>query len=58
MSCRVTLRQEAEFDIGEQFDYYEKKREGLGRDFLLCLAGWRETRSFIPGFTKNYDASP
>lgn len=37
MSYRVTLRQEAEFDIGEQFEYYEQKREGLGHDFLLCI---------------------
>ena len=37
MSYTLTLRKEAEFDIDEQFDYYEEKREGLGHDFLLCI---------------------
>lgn len=35
MSYTLTIRKEAEFDIDEQFDYYEEKREGLGHDFLL-----------------------
>lgn len=37
MNCELTLRQEAEFDIGENFDFYEGKRVGLGQDFLLCV---------------------
>ncbi|MCU7937581.1 MAG: type II toxin-antitoxin system RelE/ParE family toxin [Candidatus Thiodiazotropha sp. (ex Dulcina madagascariensis)] len=37
MSYTLTIRKEAEFDIDEQFDYYEEKREGLGHDFLLCI---------------------
>jgi plasmid stabilization system protein ParE len=37
MSYTLTIRKEAEFDIGEQFDFYEGKREGLGHDFLLCI---------------------
>ncbi len=37
MSYTLSIRKEAEFDIGEQFDYYDEKREGLGHDFLLCI---------------------
>jgi plasmid stabilization system protein ParE len=37
MSYTLTIRKEAEFDIDEQFDYYEEKRKGLGHDFLLCI---------------------
>jgi plasmid stabilization system protein ParE len=37
MSYTLTIRKEAEFDIDEQFDYYEEKRDGLGHDFLLCI---------------------
>lgn len=37
MNFALTLRKEAEFDIGEYFDFYEEKRDGLGRDFLLCV---------------------
>lgn len=33
----LTLRKEAEWDIGDQFDFYEEKRDGLGHDFLLCV---------------------
>lgn len=35
MSYTLTIRKEAEFDIDEQFDYYEEKGEGLGHDFLV-----------------------
>ena len=37
MNYTLTLRKEAEFDIGEYFEYYEEKRLGLGNDFLLCI---------------------
>ncbi|MES9993421.1 MAG: type II toxin-antitoxin system RelE/ParE family toxin [Candidatus Thiodiazotropha sp.] len=37
MGYTLTIRKEAEFDIDEQFDYYEEKRKGLGHDFLLCI---------------------
>ena len=37
MSYTLTIRKEAEFDIDDQFNYYEEKREGLGHDFLLCI---------------------
>lgn len=37
MNYALTLRKEAEFDIGEYFRFYEDKREGLGHDFLLCV---------------------
>lgn len=37
MSYTLTLRQEAELDIEEHFEYYNEIREGLGHDFLLCV---------------------
>lgn len=37
MSYKLTIRKEAEFDIDEQFNFYEEKRDGLGHDFLLCI---------------------
>lgn len=37
MNYDLTLRKEAEFDIGGEFDFYEGKRDGLGQDFLLCV---------------------
>ncbi|MCG8671618.1 MAG: type II toxin-antitoxin system RelE/ParE family toxin [Pseudomonadales bacterium] len=37
MTYSLTLRREAELDLGEQFEYYEEIREGLGHDFLLCV---------------------
>ncbi len=37
MSYQLTLRKEAELDVEEQFHHYERKREGLGYDFILCL---------------------
>jgi toxin ParE1/3/4 len=37
MRYTLTLRREAESDLNEQFEYYEKIREGLGYDFLLCV---------------------
>lgn len=37
MKYKLTLRKEAEFDIEEQFEFFEEKRVGLGHDFLLCV---------------------
>lgn len=37
MNYTLTLRKEAEHDVGETFDYYQQIREGLGHDFLLCV---------------------
>ncbi|MDO8844616.1 type II toxin-antitoxin system RelE/ParE family toxin [Methylicorpusculum sp.] len=37
MKYKLTLRKEAEFDIEEQFEFFEEKRLGLGHDFLLCV---------------------
>lgn len=37
MKYKLTLRKEAEFDIEEQFEFFEEKRRGLGHDFLLCV---------------------
>lgn len=37
MDYTLTLRKDAELDVGAHFDFYETKRAGLGRDFLLCV---------------------
>ena len=37
MEYSLTLRKEAESDIGQAFEYYEHQRPGLGHDFLLCI---------------------
>ncbi|MCD2451680.1 type II toxin-antitoxin system RelE/ParE family toxin [Methylicorpusculum oleiharenae] len=37
MKYKLTLRKEAEFDIEEQFEFFEEKRVSLGHDFLLCV---------------------
>ena len=37
MGYTLTLRKDAELDVGAHFEFYEEKREGLGHDFLLCL---------------------
>jgi toxin ParE1/3/4 len=37
MSIPVLIRPEAESDIEDAFTWYEKRRRGLGSDFLLCV---------------------
>ena len=37
MDYTLTLRKDAELDVGAHFDFYETKRAGLGHDFLLCV---------------------
>jgi hypothetical protein len=37
MTLQLILRQEAEYDIQEAYQWYEEQRGGLGEDFLLCL---------------------
>lgn len=37
MNYSLTVRKEAESDISDTFVYYEKRRVGLGHDFLLCV---------------------
>ena len=37
MRREVVIRPEAESDIGDAYAWYEKQREGLGFDFLLCV---------------------
>ncbi len=34
MSARLTIRPEAEADIASHFDWYEERKNGLGREFL------------------------
>ncbi|HUT58454.1 MAG TPA: type II toxin-antitoxin system RelE/ParE family toxin [Phycisphaerae bacterium] len=42
MSCRLTVQPEAEAELADAFRWYERQREGLGREFLTsieaCLA--------------------
>jgi plasmid stabilization system protein ParE len=37
MTLPVVLREEAESEFDEAFDYYEKHRSGLGADFAACV---------------------
>ncbi len=37
MKYTLTVREEAESDIADVFQYYEDYRAGLGHDFLLCV---------------------
>lgn len=37
MNTRLVIRPEAERDVQEAYLWYEKQREGLGEDFLLCV---------------------
>ena len=33
----ITLRPDAEADLKQAYDWYEKQSEGLGENFLLCV---------------------
>ena len=37
MAYKVTIREEAQADSQEAFDYYEQQRTGLGEEFLIAL---------------------
>ncbi len=37
MNRGVLIRPEAEADLDEAYHWYERQREGLGADFLLCF---------------------
>jgi plasmid stabilization system protein ParE len=37
MNLPLIIRPEAEDDLAEAKDWYERKREGLGEEFLLCV---------------------
>ena len=37
MSYELSVRQEAEADVLEAFNYYESCRENLGSDLMLCI---------------------
>lgn len=38
MKKPVIVREEAEADLSEAYQWYEKQVHGLGSDFLLCVA--------------------
>jgi toxin ParE1/3/4 len=37
MTRRIIIRPEADADIEDAYRWYEKQRDGLGADFLLCV---------------------
>jgi len=37
MTVKLRLRQEAEKDLQEAFDYYQACRSGLGHEFMMCI---------------------
>ena len=37
MAAELILTPDAEKDISEAYDWYEKRRAGLGEEFLSCL---------------------
>lgn len=37
MSLRLVIRPEAEEEMADAFDWYEKRVPGLGSEFLLCV---------------------
>lgn len=37
MTYDLIIRPEAEADISDAYQWYEKQRKGLGSDFLLCI---------------------
>ena len=38
MAYTLSIRKEAEADIAEAYQYYESCREGLGAEFMSCIA--------------------
>ncbi len=37
MNYELIVRPEAECDLNEAFDWYERQVDGLGREFLICI---------------------
>lgn len=48
MSLPVVFRVEAQAEFDEAFDWYEQQKEGLGVDFLLCVAEILERIQLLP----------
>ena len=53
----ILVRPEAEADLDEAYRWYERQREGLGNDFLLCveegIAKIKHTPQLYPIVYKN-----
>ena len=45
----IVLREEAEIEFDEAFDWYESKREGLGREFVLEVQKAFDQLAINPG---------
>jgi plasmid stabilization system protein ParE len=42
MAANLIFAPEVEFDIQEAYDWYEKRRAGLGEEFVSCLSACYE----------------
>ena len=52
MSYQLRIRNAAEADIREAYEYYEECRHGLGQDFILCI------EESLDKITRNPDQYP
>jgi toxin ParE1/3/4 len=53
MSLPLIITQEAEWDLADAKSWYERKREGLGEQFVLCVeAALDRIRRFPEGATE------
>lgn len=56
MKYELIIRPEAEYDLAEAFECYEKRRKGLGYDFLLQIeASLRFIEKNPLAFPKKYE---
>ena len=37
MACKILIEPEAELDLAEAFNWYDKQQPGLGEEFLACV---------------------
>lgn len=50
---RLLLADESRLDILDAFSWYESRREGLGKDFELCLEAGLDRIQRDPDYFKN-----
>ena len=48
MTYTVIIRPEAESDLADAYDWYQRQREGLGHEYLLCVEAALEAISRSP----------
>jgi hypothetical protein len=58
MACRLVVAPEAALDLTEAYIWYERRRSGLGEDFLssaeACLEGIRRHPEIYPVVHETY----